>query len=72
MKNTMLFCCTGLLTGLSTMAQTVNDKSIKTLNSNFALITSVCTYIDNNDVAINFGKEDKKTVTQYLLQKNRK
>lgn len=55
----MLFCCTGLLTGWSTMAQTVNDKSIKSLNSNFAMITAVGANIGPKDIVVNFGKEDK-------------
>lgn len=55
----MLFCCKGLLIGLSTMAQTVDDKSIKGLNSNFALITAVVTSKGNNEIVVNFGKEDR-------------
>lgn len=59
MKKTTLLCCTGLLTGLITMAQTVNEKSIKGLNSNFALITAVDANKDHNDVVVNFGREGK-------------
>ncbi|WP_316745218.1 hypothetical protein [Pedobacter antarcticus] len=62
MRKIMLLCCTGLLTGLSTMAQTVNDKTIKGLNSNFALITAVGINKDHNDVVVNFGREGKNNL----------
>jgi len=73
MNKKIFFCCTCFLTGLSAMAQTVNDKPIKALHSNFALITSAGTNNGNNDIIINFGREDNNIppATDAVIEDNK-